>query len=261
MPFSFSQLSTYKTCPKQYEFASVKKIPRQISAGESFGSSMHNTLAKWGKLEMESGKRKEESDQLTLFTEEPAPLAQDLSFDTLLEFWHQSFIVEGYESKDDADAARKRGEEILRQYFDWWSAEKRDVVAIEKGFTIDIDVNSIKGRFDRIERRESGLCVLDYKTGGVRSQEDVDGDLQLSIYAVAVEQVFGEPCSELSLLFLRENGVVEITTHRSKQQKLDASQQIDILAAGIDEEEFDATPQENVCRKCPYRSICPQSAV
>ncbi len=223
---------------------------------------MHNTLSKWGKKEVgnQDSKKSGNQDQLALFTEEKTE-HESLSIDVLLDLWHQSFIVEGYESKEDADFARRKGEKILKYYYDWWNQSQREVLAIEKGFSIDIDMNTIKGRFDRVERIDGNIVVIDYKTSGVRPQEEVDTDLQLSIYALACEQVFGEPCTDLLLLFLREDGITEVKTQRSLQQLAEAQEIISSLTEGIDEGQFDATPSESTCTRCPYRGVCDIAAV
>ncbi len=255
---------------------------------------MHNTLAKWGKQEMDSGKRIVQKDQLELFTEKnsvipalPAGRHSPLSIIHLIDLWHQSFIVEGYASKTDADAARKRGEIIMGYVYDWWSTEKRDVVAVEKGFLLeeagetgetretreagDSSIASISsipsipfsitGRFDRIESIDGGLRVIDFKTSAVRSQEEVDTDLQLSIYALAAEQVFGLRCVELVLLFLREDGVTQLRTTRSAAELDAARGRITEAACGITERRFEPTPGRAVCSRCPYRGICDAAAV
>ena len=262
MSLSFSQLSLYRTCPKQFEFANVKKIPRGVSSGESFGSSVHNTLKKFGELEIGvNSKQSTVNSQLALFSASDEANCQLPTANCLLDYWHQSFIVEGYESKADADAARNTGEKMMQHFFDWWSTEERDVIAVEKGFAIEVDVNTIKGRFDRVERSPSGIRIIDFKTGSARSQSEVDSDLQLSIYALASETSFGEPCADLTLLFLHEDGIKEVRTTRSKDQLEEASRIISALAEQIDEEEFTATPSEKACKYCPYRGICPDSAV
>ncbi len=260
MPFSFSQLNTYRTCPKQYEFASIKKIPRQISAGESFGSSVHNTLSKWGKLEVDNERKKEDADQLTLFMEEPEE-KQPLTLELLIDLWHQSFIVQGYESKIDGDRARAKGEVLMQLFFEWWSTKKREVLAIEKGFSIEVDINTIKGRFDRVEQSDNGVLVIDYKTGSLRTQEEVDNDLQLSIYALACTEVFEKPCTELLLMFLHEDGITEVKTTRSNEQLQKAKEEIGKLSEGIDDELFEPLPSESACNRCPYRGICESSVV
>lgn len=266
MALSFSQLSTYKTCPKQYEFAYVKKLPRQISKGESFGSSVHNTLKKWGELEMEwaVGSRGlgDRDDQLKLFTEEPVPTPDTLTPDTLISLWHQSFIIEGYESRLDADFGRKRGEQMMEQYFAWWSREPRDLLLVEKGFSVDINGETITGRFDRLERTAGGIRVIDYKTSKPRTQDQVDADLQLSIYAHAVQESFGEVCTELILLFLREEEeLLEMQTMRNENQLKDAFRQIGMIQSQIASGDYHPEPALEKCRHCPYRSVCPAAAI
>ena len=260
-------------CPKQYEFANVKKIPRQISAGESFGASVHNTLRKWGERETESGKRKAENDQLHLFGADEEIVRAPLSVIHLIELWHSSFIVEGYATRKDADAARKRGETLMRHFFEWWSREPREIIAVEKGFvwndrdskdgkdSKDSKEITITGRFDRVEKVAGGVRIIDYKTTAPREQENVDEDLQLSIYALAAEATFGLPCVELVLLFLREDGITEVISKRSPEDLVSARSVIKTLADGISSKDFHADPAAAKCGRCPYRGICPASAV
>ncbi|MBU0767346.1 PD-(D/E)XK nuclease family protein [Patescibacteria group bacterium] len=276
MPLSYSQLSTYRRCPRQFEYANVKKIPRGISEAESFGSSVHNALKKWGELEMEIGRRAlgVGDDQMTLFkggmhednedshTLRPTP-------NTLIELWHQSFIINTYSSRVEADFARSRGEELMVKFFEWWRKEKREVVAVEKSFAIDVNGSVLKGRFDRTEeiragagaRAGAGIRVIDFKTSPPRSQEEVDADLQLSIYALAAEEVFKKPCSELLFLFLSDDGVVECSTTRNESQIKDARKQIQTIEVSMDSKDFHPTPSANVCRCCPYKGVCDVAAV
>ena len=210
---------------------------------------------------MESGKRKVEKGQLALFLEEEEQKTAPLTIETLLDLWHRSFIIEGYASKTDADNARVRGEKLMRHFFTWWSVHQRDVVAIEQGFTVTLPGSteySIRGRFDRIEKDKDteGLHVIDFKTGSLRTQEETDADLQLSMYAIAAEQIFAMPCTRLTLLFLREDGVEEVHTTRSEDHKHKASKNIHVLATGIDDRDFAPTPSKKKCTHCPYRGIC-----
>jgi DNA helicase-2/ATP-dependent DNA helicase PcrA len=245
----------------------VKKIPRQISAGESFGASVHNTLKKWGELEEQTSMPSTlVKDQLRLFVEEKSETDQSaLSLEHLFHLWHSSFIVEGYATRVEADIARKRGEELMRQFFDWWSREPRTVLAIEKGFKQEILVAekrvTISGRFDRVEHVGDAVRVIDYKTTSPRTQDEVDADLQLSIYALAAAEAFGRPCTELILLFIGEDEIVERRTTRNASQLKDAVTQIGFLAERIEEGDYHPTPSVPKCTHCPYRTICDASAV
>jgi len=208
-----------------------------------------------------SGQRAAGSNQLTLFTEPDETLHLPLSLSYLTDLWHQSFIVQGYDNKKDADRARKKGEVLMQRFFEWWQKEQREVLVIEKGFSIEVDIDIIKGRFDRIERTNDKVVIIDYKTGGLRTQEEVDDDLQLSIYALACEEILGQKCDDLVLLFLHEDGITEVHTSRTDAQLSKARSVIGSVSECIDDEKFEPTPSESACKRCPYRGVCSASVV
>jgi putative RecB family exonuclease len=260
MPLSYSQLSTYRRCPRQFEYAFKKKIPRQISTGESFGSSAHLALKKWGEGEI-SGQKSVVSDQLLLFGEEYSPDPCPLTSDHLLDLWRSSFIVEGYESRAAADAAALRGEDMMRHFYEWWGEKERSVLAIEKGFSIVVDGTKVSGRFDRVENEGDGVHIIDFKTSAPRTQDETDADLQLSLYALASEETFGKPCTKLSFLFIHEEGVVERSTVRTPGQLQDARRQMQLMHEQMEEGDFHPTPSREKCKKCPYSRVCDAAAV
>lgn len=256
MQLSYSQIQLYRTCPKQYEYACVKKIERQITPAESFGSSMHNALKRWGELEMHEEK---EPDQQMLFAEEQSA-PQDLSLAALMRIWHASFSVHGYPTKAEAQEADARGKAILERYHAWWSENRCEVIGVEKGFTMELgDGLTVSGRFDRLERIGNAIRVVDYKTSRVRSQSDIDEDLQLSVYALAVRRIFEADCGELRLLFLRPEGIVALSTFRSAAQLEDAMSILKRTDGRISVAEFDPKASIETCGRCPYRGICPAS--
>lgn len=267
MPVSFSQLSTYQRCPKQYEFACVKKIPRSLSRGESYGSSIHNTLKKWGELELShSPLPSDPKKQLQLFIDDALPKpALPLDRTTLQTLLRENFIAEGYPSRGEMDRALKAGQKLLDHFYDWWQSRERIVLGIEKSFKLGIDNTAnqepimLSGRFDRIERGASGIIIYDYKTSAPRMQEEIDTDLQLSIYALASQTIWDEPIERLTLLFLNEDGITERSTTRSEKQLQDAQTIITSTVAHIDTKDFTATPSTRVCNHCPYKNICPSA--
>jgi len=273
---SYSQLRRYRTCPRQYEFSNIKKIPWGISEGESFGASVHNALKRWGELELElaqggrtkgKGLRTKDKgkgvreDQLGLFIPEERSQTGLLTEEKLLEIWHQSFVFNTFPTQFEADFARKRGEELLRQFFAWWSQAPRSVLAVEKSFTLEIDGMTITGRLDRVERTEQGVRIVDYKTTAPCTQAEADADLQLSLYALAAEHLFDQPCTELLLLFLSDEGTVERSTLRLVSQLKDARTQLKLIRERIWAKDFRPTPGVSACKRCPYRGVCDVSAV
>lgn len=279
MSFSYSQFRRYRTCPRQYEFSHVKKIPWGISEGESFGASVHSALKRWGEEELkmigvsgrtsdsglriqDDGKRTKgkgqgaREDQLGLFAEPSQPAESSLTEQKLLAIWHECFVFDTYKTRFEADFARSRGERLMQQYFAWWAQSPRAVLFVEKGFSLSLDGLSITGRLDRVERTEEGIRIVDYKTTAPCTQAEADADLQLSLYALAAEQLFARPCTELSLLFLSEEGVIERVTMRSPAQRKDARRQLLLVRERMEAKDFRPTPSARACSHCPYRGVC-----
>jgi len=233
---------------------------------------------------MEAAAAKEPSlqEQTMMFAADKTPLAADaLSEQTMVALWHQNFIVDSYATRVEADFARKRGERMMHYFYDWWRGacppkldlsgvalakteerrwDPRQVIAVEKGFTLHADGLALTGRFDRVESMGEGVRVIDFKTGAIRHQTEVDADLQLSVYALAAAETFKKPCAELSLLFISEEGVTEHRTTRNEQQLRDALTQIRLLTERMASRDYHPTPSFAKCSVCPYRRICDASA-
>lgn len=260
MPLSFSRIALYQTCPKQFEYACVKKIPRPITRAESYGSSIHNTLKKWGELEAAHQAPPKQDEQLTMFAPEvePQPLPL-LSFATLLEQWETSFIRSTYATSKDADIDYKKGRNALEQLFNWWQQKQRTVHAIEASFKFPLGNTTLNGRFDRIEQSEAGLHIIDFKTGRIKPQDYVDQNLQLSLYVLAAQHTWQLPVKSVSLLFVNEHECTEVISNRTTQDLLQAEQQLSTTYNGIKAEAFPATPSEKWCNYCPYKGVCSDS--
>lgn len=259
--YSFSQIATYQRCPRQYDFACVRRLSRAIRHEESFGSSIHLALKRWGELEMMSAAPSATSQMSIFDNRVHGDRAAPLTLPTLHAFLRTSFIAEGYASRQQTDAALTRALDVMNSFFHWWATVPRSVVAIEEGFRCSLDRTgtssvTLTGRWDRVERTQAGLWIIDYKTGVPCSQEHVDDDLQLSMYALAAEQKWQEPVAGLSLLFLSQDGVTERRTIRSPMQLCQAVERIGATSLQMESGHFPPTPSPRICARCPYRDRC-----
>lgn len=284
MKLSYSHLASYKTCPRKYEFEFIKKLPKAITPENAFGISVHSCLSKWGKLEKAvSGERGAVSNQTSLFHDDSKDAhSSELRASKLQELWEESFVKNGYETKVASDFDRARGERLLEKFFEWWGRERRQVLAVEKGFKVgfrssDFGVRTsgspnselrntksvtFTGRFDRVEELNNNtLRIIDFKTGGLKLQKDVDCDLQLSIYALAAKEAFGKEASELVMLFMADEDLTEVKTARTEGELQTAVKTIELLSERIESEDYMPTPSKEKCRFCPYRRVCDVSAV
>jgi ATP-dependent helicase/nuclease subunit B len=83
---------------------------------------------------------------------------------------------------------------LTPEYIDWQIARQQEwsFAHAEQDAQIEL-VNGrvLKGRLDRIDSNASGFAIVDYKTGGIPKQADVDSgeDVQLTSYALLTDSL------------------------------------------------------------------------
>ncbi len=114
--FSFTQLAAFKTCPYQYKFAHVFKIPVFGRWTFSFGKTMHNTLQKYFTLWLERKGRK----QASLFESTSPSLRRGgseggllVSESELLELYASNWQDDWYENDTQREEYRAKGKKSL----------------------------------------------------------------------------------------------------------------------------------------------------
>jgi DNA helicase-2/ATP-dependent DNA helicase PcrA len=242
--FSYSQLTTFQSCPRKYQYAYIYKIPQPPSGALSFGISLHNTLLGFYRLV-------EQNKQASLFME----YDEDLSLDRLLKIYDEKWMSPGYESKAHMESAKVRGGEILKLFYIHFKERIPQIEFLEKGFKLKVGDYTISGRIDRADSLSDGtLEIIDYKTGKSKSQAQVDKDLQLQIYALAANECFNTPATRMTLYFLDED--MKVSTEPNTKQIDKVKQEIIEVADEINKSEFSPTPSKFICQFCAYRKIC-----
>jgi len=242
--FSYSQITTFQSCPRQYQYSYIYRIPTPPSGALSFGVTLHNTLLSFYRLA-------EQSKQASLFTE----YTEDLSLQKLLSIYEEKWIPQGYESKAHMETAKRRGGEILEGFYSHFKERIPQIEFLEKSFKLKVGDYTISGRIDRADRLEDGtLEIIDYKSGKSKTQEQVDKDLQLQIYALAADECFKTPASKMTLYFLDDDTKVSTEPNPKKMDKV--KKEIIEISDEINKSDFAPTPEKYTCRYCPYRGIC-----
>lgn len=257
MRLSFSQIATYQICPKRYAYRFVEQLPEPLTHRASFGTSLHNALYRFAQLVQGERLWKSlggEQAQPSLFGEAAPSLP---SRETLLELLDAAWVNAGYVDPATMYTAKQEALQVLERWYERRAAEMFDVVAAELAFKQEIDGLQLSGRFDRIDKKDGVLFVTDYKSGAVRSQESVDADLQLGLYALVLQEQLGLDRVELGLYFLRDD--VLVATKRDRQDSLESFAAIKTVGDSITAGDFHATPSAETCSYCPYRRLCPSS--
>jgi DNA helicase II / ATP-dependent DNA helicase PcrA len=234
---SFTQLAAFSSCPLQYKFAHILKVPVFGRHSLSFGKSLHNTLER--------------------FTEEMLAsdntIVQDLK--RLKAYYDEQWIDEWY--PDDATRVEhhEKGWNALKMVHADFTKKAPKIAFIEKGFTIKFKDIVFRGRIDRIDEVEGGYEIVDYKTGKPKEKLTWQDKRQLVLYQLAAEQCFDPPLkiTRLTYHYLEDNSYVSFEAKEKDKEKLE----YEILDAydTLKKSDFSAKPGFH-CQYCDFKDIC-----
>jgi len=254
--FSYSQLNSFERCPKQYRYKYVLGLPGPKSPVQAFGRSVHNTLRAF-------------YEQLKNFNEGLPGIVEMPDLEMLMNLYQEKWINEGFESKKHEKIRKEQGEIMLRDFYEKSITGEEKPIELEKPISYKVNDILMKGQVDRIdliglETLEDGkvrkiVQIIDYKTGKLKDKEDVEDDLQLSLYAIALEQFDEYRVEGASLVFVEHNAVVPANVSQKNKDKV--KDRVIELVGDIRKGMFVATPNFRMCGYCDYRTICSDAAV
>ena len=242
MRLSYSSLDSYRTCPLKYKFKEIDKLREPKSKEAIFGTLVHSTLK---------------------YLHDPALLPPTL--EDALNYFATNWNDAVYDDPQEERAAFAAGVDMIRRYREKNDPRETIVVALESPFEITIEDSNhthhtIKGIIDRIDKTPDGYEIIDYKTGRkMPSQQDVDENLQLSVYAKAFLARYPKESENLShltvsLYFLKHG--VKLSSTRTIEQ-LRAVDDLFLETIGeIESGHFE--PRVNpLCDWCGFQKMCP----
>lgn len=241
---SFSQINTFTICPLHYKLKYIFRVPTPSSPAQSFGTSIHSTMDIFYKSHLE-GRRVTKKTLLNIFSEE--------------------WVNEGYKNRAHEKKTFEKGKKILEEYYEKEFDRKTKQLGLETMFKIPLRKKGerplvIGGMIDKIEKKEGGIEIIDYKTGDrVPSQKEADNDLQLTIYALAATKIKSKPFDKnpkdvtLTLHFLEKGK--KVSTTRTVKQLREAEVEIFKIRKAIEKSNF-ACSDHYFCKNCEYKLMC-----
>lgn len=239
--FSCSRISTFRKCPKAFEFSYIKGSAEEFETIEKhLGTAVHEVF-EWVFSEIQTGRT-------------PSLVEVEARY---RETW----------SKLDIPAARivKKGvsaedyfsqglEMTLRYHQNTLSVDDEITLHIEYPFDYDLGAGRLyHGIIDRVARHRDGMLrLVDYKTG--RSLPDVYGDLQLRSYCLPMFAIYPDDVIEICYEGLREGRSLVGRIHRRDVSALqrEIHESIDeILSCQV----FPARPS-TLCAWCGHQPNC-----
>ena len=244
--FSFSAISTFKSCPKSFELKYIQKLPEAFKSIEAYmGNCVHEVL-EWA--------YKQRNDE-----QEPS---LDAAIQKFKEQWSSGDfraikVIKETKTKEDYYYL---GLEYIGYYFTTVFPEDRsETLYLEQRFQIPMIVDGqeviYRGIIDRIGKEADGtIRVTDYKTGKVGNPLDT---LQLPSYALYIFLHNIDQHVELCIEDLKMKRTVVEQFTRKEVKKVKEALVKDIVA-------IRATPIAKMepkpsilCLWCGYNHICP----
>lgn len=237
MRISYSSLNTFKTCPLKYKFQEIDKIKTPKSKEAIFGTLMHNILQR-------------------LHSSSPPP-----PLEAIEKFYRDNWNKDIYQNNEDEELIHfNQGLRILRSYYSSTNFSAINPICLETYFEANITENcTLSGKIDRIDKFDGEIFeIIDYKTSKqLPSQEKVDEDLQLSIYALGLMKRWPQIDSskiKLSLYYLKHN--MKLSSSRTPEQLEATKTEILSIIDNIQKQEFKPIPNP-LCDWCGHQKLCP----
>jgi CRISPR/Cas system-associated exonuclease Cas4 (RecB family) len=253
LALSASDVHTYRSCPLRYKYARVLRIPVAQTVHQRFGIVVHQVLERY---HADGGRT----------------LPRMLSL--LDGCWRRAgFGEEGLDGE-----LRGKAVDALTRYHARLDSHESEPVWFERRFDFRLGPHHVRGRVDRVDllppgrgadgaRRGGGddgeprseYLLIDYKTSRPKAPEELDRDIQLSLYALAAREDWQLECSQQAYYYVLDDLIVPVPAHEPDVQ---AVEEIVLeVGEGIMSQEFHPTPSVGACTLCDYRIVCPAAAV
>lgn len=240
-----SRVEAFLSCPLQFRFASIERLPDPPSIHTTRGSLVHRALE-------------------LLFLKPPVERtasALDRCVDTAVAEYreHPDFTGLGL---DPAAATRFEAEcrAIAANYLQLEDPTRVRAIGLELMLEAPVGELTLRGIIDRLDLDEHGdLIVTDYKTGRAPSpnyeRKSMSG---VHFYAFLCESVFGRRPAAIRLMYLKSGEV--ITARPSDQSTRFMTTRTtavwQAVAAACERDDFRPRPGA-LCQYCAYQRWCP----
>jgi DNA helicase II / ATP-dependent DNA helicase PcrA len=249
---SYSAITAYRDCPRQYWYRYEQRLPVVQSAEAVHGVVLHEVLRRAGEAR-QSGK---------------------IVTAALLASLHEAvWKATPFPDQRRAPTFKRNGAVQLEAYRKRGGLDPEPEY-LEQSFTASLDGWTLRGVIDRVDKTDDGWRILDYKSGRpvARSRRD----LQVALYATGaatalhLEPRGGAPGSgsarpaasrgdfppqiALEVVYLASGET--LTLERPEALVIEAQKQGAEVADGVKAGRFEARPERRRCRLCPYRLAC-----
>ncbi|MBL7074984.1 ATP-dependent helicase, partial [candidate division KSB1 bacterium] len=237
---SHFQVDDYLTCPLKYKFVHILRVPLLPHHSIIYGKALHEAVKEYH-LRKVNG--------------------QPVSLENLIDVFERTWRSEGFLTREHEEQRLQAGRETLRLFYQEQERSGLIPTLIEQDFSFILENNRLVGRWDRVDVKDGSATIIDFKSSEIRQQKDADRrvreSLQLSIYALAYREAYGQVPESVELHFL-DSGLVGRAPVTQKMLEKTVGK-INEAARGIRARDYTPKPGYMACQYCPYSGICPST--
>ncbi len=234
---SASDLDLYLTCPLKYKFARVFGIPRAPTINQRFGILIHNVLHRF---------------------HDPKTAPSGAGVDELQSMLEAGWRRSGFGDSNDELQFHDRAVTAMESYWQNERGSSQQPLWLERQFEFRIGSHYLRGRVDRVDRREDGSYeVIDYKTGQRVETGRHGGDIQLALYRLGAREAWDVEIESGSYYYVLEGEKVPVEAEADDRERVERTALE--VGEGILGQDFEPRPSPGVCGWCDFRLVCPAS--
>lgn len=248
-----SRVNQIETCPRQYQYSTIERLPEGKKMATYRGTVFHEVLE-------------------TMFNRteaEPELRTLDYTLELMRELFPTLVSEEiAAEMELDEVGVQSFARDLAKYIRTYFTMENPAEIRSE-GIEIKMDVQMgnednpwiLRGILDRLDRAENGdLIIVDYKTGKVPTDKyKASAILPAKIYAYLTEKFIGERPTKIRLLYVQFGKTLEIDV--TDEDVAYAEKRVREAWAKIEkwfEQGYFPPQANNLCAKwCAFRDICP----
>ena len=242
---SWSQISTYRSCPLKYYFKYVAGLPeRQVSASLVFGAAIHRAI--------------QEHFERLLAGDSP-PNSEEL-----LDAYH----AEWRDRPEAAELDRSTLDPLAARMLDLFQSHAAArpcgrILAVEETLQAPLmdDAPEFLGRLDLVTETADALVVTDWKTSRSRwsAEQAEDASEQLLLYAELVSGLAPRKPVQLEFVVLTKtkSPTLERFSFLAERRRIErAKRTVERVWQAIAAEHFYPSPSPQHCGGCAFQAAC-----
>ncbi|HLJ21377.1 MAG TPA: ATP-dependent DNA helicase, partial [Stellaceae bacterium] len=230
---SYSAMTAYRDCPRQYWYRYVQRLPAPQSAEAVHGVVLHEVLRR-------AGEARQQGEAITAAR--------------LKAIHAEVWSGPSFPDERRAPTFKRIGADELEAYRERGGLDSAPAY-LEHSFSAAVDGWTLRGVIDRIDRTATGWRIIDYKSGRPATRRR--RDLQVALYALGATSALGLAPIDLEVVYLasEDDVVIENVDALIKEASAEGAR----VAEGVRAGRFEAKADRRRCRLCPYRLACEEA--